>query len=64
MMMRLMTETVDARFWCLFAQIMLVIFAVLAVYGIFETIAEKCAERRERKSRKRYTVEIRPERRY
>lgn len=53
-MMYFMAETVEARFWCLFAQIMLVIFAVLAVYGIFETIAERCAERRERKMRRSF----------
>jgi hypothetical protein len=40
------------------------VFAFLGIVAIIEAIDEKREERKRRKYGKRYTVEIRPERRY
>lgn len=54
----------DAKFWLMFAAFCAIILGLLCIVAIIEAIAERKEERKRRKYGKRYTVEIRPERRY
>lgn len=54
----------DAKFWLMFAAFCAIVFAFLGIVAIIEAIAERKEERKRRKYGKRYTVQIRPERRY
>lgn len=54
----------DAKFWLMFAAFCAIILGLLCIVAIIEAIDERRAARKRRKYGKRYTVEIRPERRY
>lgn len=53
----------DAKFWLMFAAFCAIILGLLCIVAIIEAIAER-RENKRRKYGKRYTVEIRPTRRY
>jgi hypothetical protein len=48
----------------MFAAFCAIVLGLLCIVAIIEAIAERKEERKRRKYGKRYTVEIRPERRY
>ena len=56
-------SSTETKFWIAFAVFCAIVLTFLCIVAIIEAIAER-RENKRRKYGKRYTVEIRPERRY
>lgn len=63
-MFNLMDYSADVKFWIFAGICCAILFSILGIVAIFEAIDEKRAERKRRRYGKRYTVQIRPARRY